>query len=110
MRAGPPNQFTTANLSTISRSKIKSLFQNILRVSPCGSIFCRDLLPSLLCKAFRMNTLGTTKKENSRQQRQNSLRTALNSLFQNILHASPCGSRFYEEEAPSPSLKPLRMN
>jgi len=110
MRAGPPNQFSTADPSATFPPEVKSLFPNILRVSPCGSRFCRDLSPSLLCQAFIMNILGATKKENSRYQRQNTLQPAPKSLFQNILHASPCGSRSYEDEAPSPSLKPLRMN
>jgi hypothetical protein len=110
MCAGSPNQFSRADPNTTCQSEVKSLFQNILRVSPCSSRFCRDPLPALLCKAFRMNILGATKKESRRHQRQNALRTAPKSLFQKILHVSPCGSRFYGDEAPSPSLKPLRMN
>ena|SRR6266700_107450 len=110
MRAGPPNQFSTVDPSTTSRSEVKSLFQNILRVSPSGSRFCGVPFPSLLCKPFRMNILGNRKKENSRHQRHNALRTVPKSLFQNILPASSCGSRFYGDEAPSLPLKPLRMN
>ena len=41
----------------------KSLLQNILRVSPCGSRFCRDPFQSRLTKSFRINILAIVTKK-----------------------------------------------
>ena len=82
----------------------KSLFQNILRVSPCGSIFCPDSFGSRLSKSFRINILVILTKKMWRDCYQ------AKSLFCNILAVSPWGSRFCEDPAGSIPGKSLRMN
>ena len=82
----------------------KSLFQNILRVSPCGSIFCPDPFRSKLPKSFRINILVILMKKMWIDCRQ------AKSLFCNILAVSPWGSRFCEDPAGSIPGKSLRMN
>jgi len=104
MREGSPNQFSAAGFLNGLRSEAKSLFRNILAVSPCGSRFCRDPLRSRLHKSFIINILrGLTGKMWSD-------RSQPKSLFWNILHVSSCGSRFYKDPSRSISDKSLRMN
>jgi hypothetical protein len=64
MRESSPNSFSTADPRTASQSECKSLFQNILAVSPCGSIFCAGSSIPLPHKFLRMNILGNRRKKN----------------------------------------------
>ena len=47
MRADSPHQFPTIDSLSGVPSAAKSLFRNILDLSPCESIFCADPAPSL---------------------------------------------------------------
>src|SRR5450631_1653033 len=80
MREGSPNPFSPGNRTVIlskakdlctrwqrhrSRrgSELKSLFQNILAVSPCGSRFCPESGRYPLPKLLRINTLAKRTKK-----------------------------------------------
>ena len=104
MRERSPNQFSTAGSPSGLRTGAKSLFRNILAVSPCGSRFCQDPLRSKLPKSFRINILGipTEKMWSDCSQPK--------SLFWNILPVSSCGSIFCPDQTRSPLTKSLRMN
>jgi len=82
----------------------KSLLQNILRVSPCGSRFCRDPFQSRLTKSFRINTLAIVTKKTWRDYQQ------AKSLFWDILAVSHCGSILCTDSTGSMPGKSLRMN
>jgi hypothetical protein len=104
MRAGSPNQFFPADSLTDFRPSAKSLFRNILPVSPYGSRFCQDQFLSKLSNLFRINILEIlTRKIWSDQ-------SHAKSLFWKILAISPWGSRFCACCSPVPPNKLLRMN
>ncbi len=104
MREDSPNQFFPADSLTSFRPSAKSLFQNILPVSPCGSRFCQDRFPSKQPNPFGINILEIlTEKIWSDQ-------LHAKSLFWKILPVSLCGSRFCARCSPLPSHKWLRMN
>ena len=103
MHAGSPNRFSTTDPLTNSECAAKSLFRNILAVSPCGSRFCPDPALSLSSKCLRMNILATsTKKYRGGSEAK--------SLSQNILAVSPCGSGFCADRSIPQSCKSLIMN
>jgi hypothetical protein len=104
MREGSPKQFSTADSLNSLRPGAKSLFQNILAVSPCGSRFCPDPLRSKRTKPFRINILR------SLTEKVWSDRSQANSLFWKILPVSSCGSRFCKDPGRSLRIKSLRMN
>jgi hypothetical protein len=104
MREGSPNQFATAGFLNGLRSGAKSLFRNILAVSPCGSRFCRHPLRQKRTKSFRINILR------SLIEKMWSDRSQAKSLFWNILPVSSCGSRFCKDIGQSIPDKSLRMN
>lgn len=58
MREGSPNKFSTADPLSGSRTGAKSLFRNILAISPCDSIFCLHPALSPTRKLPRMSILG----------------------------------------------------
>ena len=92
----------------------KSLFRNILPISPCESIFCRLICRYPLSKSFGMNILAGSKKKIVRGYTQTRPVPALcleaNSLFRNILPVSPCGSRFCPDISGYLPSKSFRMN
>ena len=57
MHHGSPNDCFTASSLTDSRPASKSLFRNILHVSPCGSRFWRDRAGSRRGNSFKINIL-----------------------------------------------------
>jgi hypothetical protein len=104
MRECPPKPFSTTDTPVGSQLQAKSLFQNNLAVSPCGSKFCGDSFRSKLTKSFRINILGSI------TEKMWSERAQAKSLFWNILSVSPCGSIFCEDLNRSLPNKSLRMN
>jgi hypothetical protein len=54
---------STADLRSGSKLVVKSLFQNILPVSPCGSTFCQDQAVSLSPKSLEINNLEQRAKK-----------------------------------------------
>jgi len=92
----------------------KSLFRNILPVSPCGSRFCSPIDLSPLGKSFGMNILAGSKKEIVRGYTQTRPVPALfleaNSLFYKILPVSPSGSIFCPDMSGYLPGKSFRMN
>jgi hypothetical protein len=156
MHNGFPNECSTIGLVGGSKPGSKSLFRNILPVSPCGSIFWQDRGPSPSHKSFGISILeewGEKKVGDhftlrphagsialARQALSSALalhptralpdnlqaarlshiaaattdlrsasKSEAKSLFQNIL-PSPCGSRFWHDQAGSPSHKTLEIN
>jgi hypothetical protein len=97
MREGSPNQGCI-------RPEAKSLYRNILAVSPCGSRFCRDPFRFKRTKSFRIKILR------SLLEKMWSDRSQAKSLFWNILAVSSCGSRFCKDPRQAIQDKPLRMN
>jgi hypothetical protein len=108
MREGSPNPFSPGNRTVIlSKTKdlcteLKSLFQNILDVSPCGSRFYPYPTRSQQHKSLIMNTLGEREEKNRELQRPMILVVRVVSCMSDRDHAvsaSPsiqttCGSRF----------------
>lgn len=82
----------------------KSLFRNILPVSPCDSRFCGDASQPLQDNPLRMNILGESSK------RECSPPYPAKSLFWKILRVGPYGSRFYAGAAHLRTSKSFRMN
>jgi len=103
MRLGSANWFFRTDARNDFRPKAKSLFQNILLLSPCGSRFYADPISVPLRKSLRINHFPTTDFRIE-------FELEAKSLFQNILPISPCGSRFCGDSPLSPSHKCLRMN
>ncbi len=104
MREASPHHLFLGNSLTGFRPSAKSLFQNILAVSPCGSRFCEDHFRSKLHNSFGINILEIlTEKMWSDQ-------SHAKSLFWKILPVSPCGSIFCADSARSEVSKSLRMN
>ncbi len=103
MHAGSPNRFSTTDPLTNSHCGVKSLFRNILAVSPCESIFCPHPALSPSSKCLRMNILAISTRKYSGE-------SEPKSLSQNILAVSPCGSRFCADTGLSKTSKSLRMN
>ena len=64
MREGSPNKLSIADPLSGSRTGAKSLFRNILAVSPCGSIFCLYPALSPTRKLLRMSILGKEDEKN----------------------------------------------
>ena len=104
MRESSPNQFSPAGSPRGLLPGAKSLFRNILAVSPCGSRFCPDPLRSKRTKPFRINILR------SLTEKMWSHRSQAKSLFWKILPVSSCGSRFCKDPRRSSPDKSLRMN
>ena len=92
----------------------KSLFRNILPISPYGSRFCRPICLSLSSKSFGMNILATSKKKIVRASTKlrpiRAQTPGANSLLRKILRVSPVGSRFCRASSLSVSCKLFRMN
>jgi hypothetical protein len=63
MRESSPNNFSTSGPLSGSHSQAKSLFRNILAVSPYGSRFCPDPTRPLAHNFLRMNTLDNRQKK-----------------------------------------------
>src|SRR5271167_1691544 len=63
MREGPPSNSSTADPKRGSQSEAKSLFRNILAVSPSGSRFYPDPSIPSTHKPLRMNILADQKKK-----------------------------------------------
>src|SRR5450631_2864040 len=63
MRESSPNNFSTSAPLSGSHSQAKSLFRNILAISPCGSIFYPDPTRSIAHNYLRMNTLENRQKK-----------------------------------------------
>jgi hypothetical protein len=63
MREGSPIKFSTADPLSGSRTAAKSLFRNILAVSPCGSRFWGDQGVSPRGKFLWINTLEERMKK-----------------------------------------------
>ena len=63
MRECSPDKFSTTALLSGAQSTAKSLFWNILAISPYGSRFCADSTLYQLHKFLRMNILGKQKKK-----------------------------------------------
>jgi hypothetical protein len=103
MHAGSPHRLSTTDPLTSSECTAKSLFRNILALSPYGSRFCPDPALSPSSKCLRMNTLATCTKKCCGG-------SEAKSLSQNILTVSPFGSRFYADTSLSKPRKSLRMN
>jgi len=95
MRAGSSHK-----LDSISGSQpeAKSLFRNILTISPCGSRFYPCPALSNASKSLEINILDDRRKIRR-------VEPLAKSLFHNILAVSYCGSRFYEDLALSPVSK-----
>ena len=78
MREGSCNQFFLTDPPNGVQFEAKSLFRNILAVSPCGSRFYPDPARSPPRKLLRMNILGGLKKkmceDQSSRSRQESMR------------------------------------
>jgi hypothetical protein len=157
MHNGFSNECSTVGLVGGSKPGSKSLFRNILPVSPCGSRFWQDRDPTPSHKSFEIKILeewdekkvgdhftlrpharsiaiaglppssplallGTRAlPENLQATRlshiaaattdlRNASKSGAKPLFQNILTVSPCGSRFWHDQAGSPSHKLLEMN
>jgi hypothetical protein len=104
MREGSPNQFSTAYFLNGPCPQVKSLFRNILPVSPCGSRFCPPPDRSNQPNSFRINILEivTEKIWSDRSQ--------VKSLFWNILPVNSCGSRFCGDQDRYQASKSLIMN
>jgi hypothetical protein len=64
MHNGFPKHWFTAGLLGCSKPAAKSLFRNILPVSPCGSIFWQDQAVSLPPKSLEINNLEERAKKN----------------------------------------------
>ena len=69
-----PKRSTEIDTQTGLQADHNSLFRNILRLSPCGSIFCRPTCLSPLGKSFGMIILAGSKKKIVRGYTQNSTR------------------------------------
>ena len=107
MRECSPDPFAPAGSLNGSRTGAKSLFRNILPLSPCGSRFCPDHSRSELSNPFGINILGIlAEKMGSGPVPQSSAK----SLFWKILPLSCCRSRFCKHEDRAPTSKSLRMN
>ena len=104
MREGSPNQCSSAASLNGLRPEAKSLFRNILAVSPYGSRFCPDPFRSKRTKPFRINILRTM------TEKMWSDRSHAKSLFWNVLPVSYCGSIFCKDPRQAIQDKPLRMN
>ncbi len=63
MRESSPNKFSPTDPRRTSQSDAKSLFRNILAVSPCGSIFCPDQRGIPTANFFRMSILDDYKEK-----------------------------------------------
>src|SRR6266536_1051228 len=63
MREDSPNQLSTPGSLNGRRTQAKSLFWNILAVSPCSSRFCKDLDRSIPNKSLRMNILEKAREK-----------------------------------------------
>jgi hypothetical protein len=63
MREGSLNRFSTTDPERGTESKRKSLFWNILAVSPCGSRFYADRALSVTHKFLGMNILAKPEKK-----------------------------------------------
>jgi hypothetical protein len=64
MRESQTNKFSPTDLLRGSQPEAKSLFRNILRISPCSSIFCPDSALSHAHKSLGMIILGKVMKKN----------------------------------------------
>ena len=107
MRECSPNQFVPAGSLNGPRTGAKSLFRNILPISPCGSGFCPDHSRPKLSNPFGINILGIlTEKMWHGLFPQSSAK----SLLWKILPLSSCGSRFCKHMHRSTTSKSLRMN
>jgi hypothetical protein len=104
MRDGSPNHLFPAGSLAGFRPSAKSLFWNILAVSPCGSRFCQDRFRSKLPNPFGINILGSLTEKMWFDQ------PHAKSLFWKILPVSSCGSRFCADSTRSEANKSLRMN
>src|SRR5206468_3212923 len=102
-----PNQFLMTDLRTGLQFETKSLFLNILALSPCLSRFYPNGSRFRQDKYFRMSSLRKAAEKNQTDQLGES---EANPLFQNILAISPCGSGFYPDKPLSTYRKSLRMN
>src|SRR6266496_1728396 len=107
MRTDSPNQFLMTDLRTSPQFETKSLFSNILALSPCHSIFYPDTSRFRQDKSFRINSLWKAVQKNQTDQLGE---FEANPLFQKILAISRCPSIFYLNEPLSARSKSLRMN
>jgi hypothetical protein len=107
MREDVPSQFPTTDHLSGLRSGAKSLFRNILAINHFDSRFCQYPRQRRFAKSLKINILTKATGKSPADRCPNS---AANSLFRNILHASPCESRFYTGQRPSQPHKSLRMN
>jgi hypothetical protein len=64
MRDRSPNKLSNANPAKRSQFAAKSLFWNILPVSHCGSIFCRQATGFSSCNANEINILAQSEEKN----------------------------------------------
>jgi len=103
MHAGSANRLSTTDPLTSSECAAKSLFHQVLALSPYGSRFCPAPAPSPSCKCLRMNILAIRSKKYCGE-------SEANSLSQNMLAVSPCGSIFCADTSLSKPRKYLRMN
>lgn len=94
----------SSRLSSLPLLEAKSLFCNILPLSPCGSRFCGSLALSITCKSFKNNILQRSIPKNTNPN------PAAKSLFPNILRVSSLNAIFYREIATSIFAKLLRIN
>jgi hypothetical protein len=63
MRADPPSQFSTDGRLRVFDSAAKSLFRNILPVSPCGPRFCGQTNPPLSANLNEIRILDQSPKK-----------------------------------------------
>ena len=86
-----------------SSPSINSLRSNILRLSPCPSIFCSRRTTVRKPKSFKMNILHQTTDNDHRSQ------TRRKSLFWKILRITSLESRICGDETRSRQRKPFEM-
>ncbi len=86
------------------RLSTNSFSTNILRASPCPSIFCSGQTTFRKRNSFEMNALHRA-TENHRMSR-----AVCKSLFWNILRVKPLESRFCEDKNRSHQRKPFEIN
>ena len=109
MRTGSPNRFRTTHNPSSSDAQAKSLFWNILPVTPYGSRFCADSARYPLSKSFRMKILGNRRKKYVETSDRPGPEARPKSLFRKILPLSPFGSRFCPDKVRSNTGKSFRM-
>src|SRR6266571_1084292 len=107
MRQGSPSNVRTIVSPTGSQPGSKSLFQNILDVSPYTSRFYPYPSFPAFHKLLRMSILEEQRKEVGSR---HSPKFECKSLLQKILPISPYPSRFWRDLARSSPSKSLRMN